>query len=323
MPRLLARSCTPLRRVNTMPRQAIDKLKMPPKGYRPHHALPTPDGAIQFETREEKSQEDRTRVRLLKAAHQGAKLSARERDAVRKLINQFERASKRGKIPRTLASSVFLRKLRKKIVGWLNYLHDQELDRSEGMVTTFTVFPLNSWRVSSDKLQETKPHRLLEQFRRHLNKLGPMPSDGWLFVGLHCEFNRQTDTFDFHLHGVGAGSMIERIDQLRSTRTFGPVANGRVKSLIQIERRSLDHPIIAISYCVQSWWPCKSYIEKESGAVKRTDRRSRIPEPHHTQMLLWFDQHQLKDLTLMMGLQVRDGALIRTGKAYSNDRMIS
>lgn len=312
-------------KASIMPRQSIHDLEMPPKGYRPNKAAPDAGGRPRFETLAEKRREDDVRIRMIKRAVATDGLSDAERSAAHALSARLESARERGKIPRTFASAAGARKMRMHPLGWLHYLHDQELERPGGRVSTFTVFPPLGWRVASEDLAGVEPAKLFEQFRSHLSRQKDAPADdGWLFAGLHGEYGEDGNVggfFDLHLHGVVAGSIIERLEALRRTKTFGPGIHDRTKSAIQIEQVQLRDPLIAIGYCMQSWWPWRSYLNPQTLTLDRMSRR-RIPEPHHTRMLLWLNQYKLKHLTKLIGLEVRSKQLIRTRAAYINDEVI-
>lgn len=254
------------------------------------------------------------RIRLLRRVLMQDELSSDEQQHASALLARFERAASRKKTPVTLAASVSARKTRKLPLLWLKFLYDTELDAQSGKATFFTIFPPLTWKYPSRELMNADPKIMLKRFYQHLKGKNGLPEDGWLFAGLHAEFNPETECFDFHLHGMVAGGMIERLDSLRSSRIYRRGQTNSDKSLIQITREPLHDPLRAISYSCQTWWPMK--VSADRDAPDGRGGRKRISEPHHTRMLLWLDRHELEDITLLARLEVRGGRLIRTGSFY-------
>lgn len=249
-------------------------------------------------------------------------LNRRERRLAKSLIRRFDRASKRGKLPKTLASASYMRKHRIRIVGQLWELYETEI-REGGRATTFHILPRN-WVFSSASLLTIDAKKLLEVFRRDLTRFGKLPEDGWLFAGIHGEFDENTETFHLHLHGAAAGSMIDRIDKLRRRPKYRQPKrrphDTKKRVSVKVTRKALRDPMKALSYTLQSWWPVKSFTRPGAREMTRKLRRSRIPGHHHTRSLLWLDAHRLQDVTLQMSLQVKAGRLLRVGKAYRNKK---
>ena len=295
-----------------MSRRNIRKLGKPPKGYSYRSILKHSPG---FQTTDQARAEDASRIRMLRRVLNQGKLSSDERQHASGLLARFERAASRKKTPHTLSASVSARKARKLAILWLKFLYDAELDAVGGQATFFTIFPPLTWKYPSEELMNADPKIMLKRFYQHLKGKDGLPEDGWLFAGLHAEFNPETECFDFHLHGMVAGGMIERLDSLRKSRTFGPGQTNSDKSLIQITREPLRDPVRTITYSCQTWWPMKT--DSDPDAPEGRGKRKRIPEPHHTRMVLWLDRFELEDITLLARLEVRGGRLIRTGSFYS------
>lgn len=301
-----------------MPRHGLSKLTRPKRRYRPDRA------GKRFESKEEKQLEDAKRRRLLSRSSTTASLTPHEQKLAKRLAKKFVRAEQRKKLPPTIASAQYMRKQRVRIVGRLWELFEKEV-KEGGKVSTFHVLP-PSWVVPSDDLPGLNPHKLLEQFRRDFTRLGKAPARGWLFASIHGEFKPEHEVFHLHLHGLASNTMLRRIDKLRHLRKyrFRPeVDQGqRRRPSITITRKEFRDTLRALSYCLQSWWNVKSFPSGAEGATDRKCTKTRIPAHHHSRYLIWLDQHRIEDVTILMGLVVKNGRLSRTGKWYRNAKRL-
>jgi hypothetical protein len=112
--------------------------------------------------------------------------------------------------------------------------------------------------------------------------------------------------------------MIPVVDSLRtlpnyrSTRTLPNGEWSPVFRRVWIRRKPLFNLPDPLAYLVQSFWPSRPVYISDDGKRRRVREKRRIPEPYHSQVLLWLDQWRLVDLTLMIGLRVTKSGLIRT-----------
>lgn len=290
-----------------MPLNNITKLALPPEDFRPDLAELHHDGTARFETEEEKRVEDGLRIRLISRALQDGQLNYEERKMAKKLLYRLKRELEHPGSTDSLASSMRAREYRLRAIGWLRHIAYLESCKAGGGWSTFHILPPD-WVFASDELWDVDPKKLTERIRRLFNAGGQMPT-GWLFAGIHGEFVPGLDVFRLHLHGAASNSMLERLDHLRDKRPFRLNGGGQAAAPIQITRKKIEDPLRALNYCLQLWWPLKSSWDEETNEASRSHDRRRIPDPHHTRMLIWLDRQSLPDLTLRIGLRVSNGAL--------------
>lgn len=287
----------------------IANLPLPPRRYRLHKISRKEGGASEvFETREAALREDMKRIRALKR-------SARYRPQCSKvnasfdLAKKIESAASKGSLAKSLASARYMRKYRIRVVGWLWQLSD---DDSEFNVRCFTLIS-SAWVVPADKLKQFDPDVILVRLRADLYRCGAGSANGWLFCGVHGEFDEIHRVYRLHVHGIAAGEMLEVLKQLRRLRKFRSSPRGGALQAIvpvHINRRPPANISASISYCLQSFWPARTY-EDWTGSSKRT-RRRRIPEPWHCAYLQWLDQQTLNSMTLLVGLRATKSGFIPT-----------
>ena len=121
-----------------------------------------------------------------------------------------------------------------------------------------------------------------------------------------------------HLHGVVTGGMIAVVDRLRqspdlNSRLDPADGHKRSPSRVHVSRAPLTHLPHALSYQFKGWWPSRWIgVIKRTGKTSRSRWASRIRNPEHTELLLWFDQHQLSQITLLMKIRVSKQGLLLT-----------
>ena len=183
--------------------------------------------------------------------------------------------------------------------------------------TTFTIIP-EQWECTPEELSNVDPRRLLANFRTDLYGKGTAKASGWLFAFIHGEFDPVARVFRLHVHGFATGGMLAVLDRLRKMDNYRSVRKlpdgewNPVYRRVWIRRKPLINLPSPLTYLVQAFWPSRPiYISKE-GKRRRVRDKQRMPEPYHSQVLLWLDRWRLADLTLMVGLRVTKSGLIRT-----------
>lgn len=288
-----------------MARPGISKLGLPPRIYLPDICTPRVNGKPSFETPDESDREDLKRAQLLRESAFEHPEHVDPQAAV-KLARRLEEGAGVGEIANTPASSVWMREQRRRIVGWLWFLSD---DQPNLPVAIAHILP-TSWIIPAADLMLADPKKLLERLRKDLNLCGAKDADGFLAAGLHGEFDPEHETFHLHVHADVLGGMIEVVREYREIerkRLSVTLEDGMKRPPVRIHRH-LDHLPDPISYCFQSHWTMKKYHDLTTGEWERGKRR-RIPEPWHSIFLLWMEKWKLEDLTLMMKLSVRQGKL--------------
>jgi hypothetical protein len=287
----------------------IDGLPMPPLQFRPDRSAPLEDGT-HFQTEEEAKMEDWRRADMLQAYQQlhsdadAGALAKRLRLRVREVHSSV-----------TLASALDFRNYRIRVAGNLWQLMHS---RMEERISSFTIVP-RCGLIAAEDLSEFEPRRFLEAFRLDLYRSGARDVGGYLFAAIHGEFDPESERFQLHLHGLAAGRMRHVIDQLRRRPKYRANQVDGAARPVRRSHRPLHSTSYALTYLIQSWWPARRIGEVGDGEIRRSRGRQRIPEPFHSQYLLWLDRQRLSDLTLLFGISAsRDG--FRARHAYTNEQ---
>lgn len=215
------------------------------------------------------------------------------------------------------ASSRHMRRFRRRFISALWQLTRESPWSSESW-STFTAIS-RSWEFTPRNLHTVNPQLLLEGFRGQLRRAGCGLADGALIACIHGEFEPLRQVYQLHLHGLASGEMVEIIDRLRRLPSFksGPV----ITSPIRISRQPLEAMPYPLGYVCKSYWPCRRIGPVGAdNLIKRERNARRIPEPFHSQVLLWLDEWQIEDLTLLVNVRVGRNGFVLTPKntTYSN-----
>jgi hypothetical protein len=277
--------------------KGITDLRRPPKRFNP---VGTPD----FETKKAKEAEDRTRARGLRkqAAETADPIMAA---ALQDLADRID--PKVTEDTQTIASARYMRKHRIRLTGALWELHI----RRKGRPRRFTLMP-RGMTFTPDQLIQQKPPQLLARVRAALIRAGAgIAVNGFLILGLHGEYDPLTGLFQIHFHGYGEGPLLAAVEGSKAT-----------DAPVQIRKSPLTNLPSPLSYIVQSWWPSRARGIGEDRLDHASPRRCRIPEPAHSQWLLWLDRWRLQDMVLMMRLRVVNGRLRVADTPKSRTRMV-
>lgn len=284
-----------------MGRLGVSDLPYPSKPYRIDRLKGGLGGGPIFETRTNARNEDFHRARSLTKV--AARYSSSDLTATLDLARRL--ASGQSCDRRTLASSRYMRRFRLRLIGALWPLV-ADGPWTPGEVSSFTAIP-RGWSFTPGTLETADPRKLLARLRSQLNRAGAKDADGFLIAHLHGEFEPQSRIYQLHVHGIAAGGMIAAIDRLRTTPSY--TSDGLVRGRMHISRKPLKDIPYPLGYPFKSYWPCRRIgrVGRE-GLIKRQRGHHRIPEPYHSQVLLWLDRWSVSDLTLLMNLRVgRDG----------------
>lgn len=213
---------------------------------------------------------------------------------------------------RSLADPRWMRRVRNRLGGWLWHL----VDKYGGPVCTVTLVP-RGWAFTPDELQQVDPTMLLNRLRTDLLRCVANSGKGWAIFFLHGEYQPAQDMYQLHVHGLVGGGLIDAVEKLRkrkaykSTRKKGQDSTQRVVR----SRKPLTNLPEPLTYLLKSYWPnkWKGYVSGV-GTERRSRDHRRIPEPYHSQVLLWLDRWELRDITLLMGVRVGKKGFILTRK---------
>jgi hypothetical protein len=279
-----------------MPRLSVDRLPPARTKYRKgvRASIETVGGA---------RAEDRTRARKLRHEIKiGTDLI--DEDRARQLVRMLKRSADSERVSKTLASSRYMRKQRLRLGSSLW----QYVDGLEEPFTTFTLIS-SRWTTLGEDLRSLDPVKLLQGVRSDLNRAGASEADGSIFMGLDGTYDLRRSVFQPHIHGLATGSMIEVVDGLRRLKKFKPVKAGTavqppIHRPIQVRRAQLVNLPHPLTYLMKSYWACPWHNEQGTASSIREGHLVRIPEPFHSDWLIWLDRWRLSELTLMMGMYV-------------------
>lgn len=266
-----------------------------------------------FESKDRARAEDALRARRLECPA-ASKSDLLDGDAAAKLAKRLRRSAKSAKFPRSLACARFMRKHRLNLISSLWAMaHEQ----AAGPVQTATVIS-GKWTTRPEDLMQLDPRKLLNGLRTDLNRCGAGDAEGALIAFVHGEFEPNRQLYQPHCHLLVVGDMTDALDRLRTLDKYKPVRGDDLETIpiacpIRIDRRSLSNMPLPLTYLLKAYWPSRWVSDVRSdGSYDRQQGTARMPEPYHSQILLWQDQWSLRDITLMMGMFVsKDGLKLR------------
>ncbi|MDQ0349817.1 hypothetical protein [Ancylobacter vacuolatus] len=249
-----------------------------------------------FETREKVLREDKKRARLLRKTAANIPVSgnvpvlsgARE---LRRLAARLERVQE-GRIPRTLASSRKMRRVRRKVFRAI--MQEFEVFEDEE-VRTFTVIS-RSWCIDPERLQILTAKHLKRQFLSHLERSGISSIEGCLVAFIHGEFEPTSGLFQLHLHGMGTRKKVRALHRLKGNWGYLKTVTGSHPIRVEMVRNRAAQ----VSYLLKSYWPSRA-VREVDGVQRRNRDKRRIPEPYHSEVLCWFHRQTLGDMTIVQG----------------------
>jgi len=163
--------------------------------------------------------------------------------------------------------------------------------------------------IAGDRLLEVNPKTLTEWLRRLVAQHLPEKPNGWLYAQIHGEFDPTTSAYILHFHTIAAGDYLAALDgpvraelKRRNQRLVGRHPGlPMVRVRVAVRKDKLRDPPRQVAYVAQGWWPRRPLVMTPDG-WKRTRKKHRIREPHHSRYLLWLDKHTYTDMRLRMGM---------------------
>jgi hypothetical protein len=298
----------------------LESLPAPRRLYRLGKDTRREDGKIEFRTVEKERSRDKQRIQCLRQC-EGLipNEQARSLTLARRLHFGLD-----GKPPRTLASALFYRQERVRILGNLW----EAVERYDPEDTAFVTLMPQGMLFRADELSSLDPRllkkRLLNDLDRGEKRLledlgrGETKMPGFAFAGLHAEFdaNRHGGVWDFHFHVIACGDKVEVFERLRDVRKYSngrthPLEQGRLESPRVRIQRGLSNLPDPITYALESWVPHRPTVVAPDGTLKRSERKFRIPSPYYQQWLMWMDRWRVADFILLNGMRPgKDGFMI-------------
>lgn len=200
--------------------------------------------------------------------------------------------------PMTMASSRWMRRVRNRVVAYLWKF----LGESPGPQAFVTLIPPDS-DIPEDALMGFDPAQFLERLRGSLNRAGAGSASGSMWCVLEAEYQMDSCAFRFHFHAIVTGDMVQVVRRLRKQRAYrsnASLPSGRApspKRRLQVKSPLYDLPR-PLSYTLKDGWNGR-WVDPEGKRGPRRELRGKAA----ALALLWLDQHQLSDLTLMMGMR--------------------
>lgn len=212
----------------------------------------------------------------------------------------------------SLASALDYRHIRIAEAGKILALIEDDLPDVRGVTVVphgeqFPGAELSSWDVDAFKAR----------FRSQLNRLGIRDADGFVIAYFHCDYDPISGMMSPHWHLLVKGGARKVIERLRNCAKYRSVRSGAspespVKMPVRFHKGPPKDIVSAVTYLMKSYWPAITSGLNENGKHVRYKQRQRIPEPLHTNVLMWLHQRRFNDLRLLIGVrETTDGLLPR------------
>lgn len=212
------------------------------------------------------------------------------------ILKRLRKSVQRNSIFRSLSSSLFSRRLRVREIRLLT----SALKAYESDEIRFFHTVLKRWAIPADKLREFDPKAFTERLRFHLRQCGAASADGFLLARVHGEFEPYAKEVWPHFHGVGTGEMLKVLKNLKHYYSTHDVEGGpRTKVML---RKAVSLPE-QISYIFQSFWPSRyrGPASDQPDETIRQRQKTRIPEPYHSEWVIWIHELKPYDLLIIIG----------------------
>ena len=290
-----------------MPRDNVGQLKRGRKRFVKSLSQPRSDGTTS-RTRGDAQKENRTRARLARTDAHADPLIA---DDALRVVRLLEADAAGKDESGSLASAVVVLRLSTNFACAVMDVAERNPGEILSVVTLLPAGP--DFVVPT--LKGVKPKRLLEILRADLNRCGATTAGGWIILALHGEFDDIAQLYRLHFHAVVSGGMVAVVDRLRKLRKYQSKRQEleklrtAVDKPIKVSRKPLTNLPTTLAYLLQSFWPARSITESGDGLLRKQRKKRRIQSPQHTEVLIWLDQFELKDIVLLMKIHVSQGRL--------------
>lgn len=156
------------------------------------------------------------------------------------------------------------------------------------------------WIIPAGELDTLHPRTITDKLRKQLHR---MEFKGMVIGGIDGSFDADSKAWFIHVHLVAKGlneEMIEKLRELYPASDSVPVPV-MVKPVKDAARQ--------FSYVLKSFWNWRQRYVDDQGHYNTVEKRRRVPEPHHTEYLLWLDRFAVSDLMLLVGVRRYGGRL--------------
>ncbi|WP_242193633.1 hypothetical protein, partial [Sphingomonas hankookensis] len=222
-----------------------------------------------------------------------------------------ERISQRRIVPETPASKRYMRIMRAYITAELLELLGMVPNERVYLVTLIPV----GLALTIDELMHMDPQVPKQQLRVILGRCGANPGvAGWACGYLDGEYNPATGLFQLHWHLIVTGDLVKVFERLKGRTAYKSVkrvADSPDGVATRVHIQEVDDPLNpqVITYAFKGSWYARWRGEAgDNGDEARcvVGPRTRIPEPYHSQWLLWMDKwafdHMLININLRLGM---------------------
>ena len=241
-----------------------------------------------FETASQARIEDLHRAKVLKKGT----------DLVSRIGRILDNLTVHDVMPLSFASSAYYRVLRLRLVGQIARLILEEL--CDLRIVSFTIVP-PKLRIPIGELETFAGDKAMNMLRRLLRRHGLDSMDGFLFAGLHGESDGEY--YQLHFHGVAVGETVAVLDRLRASPSLKPYPDVILPLKIRTMEGTTDIKslLIWLTYCLQCFWPFRPRFVGADGQIKRSRKKTRLPETQELEFLTWMSKRNLGELTLFYG----------------------
>jgi hypothetical protein len=280
-----------------------DVLPEPWFGFDPEGDSRRDDGLNDFESLDGCIEEDALSADLLERTQPS--LAPELRSRARRLVDALRYAVDDPlAAPATLASRVYARQVRRKLVGNLWPLAE---DRAQGPVVFANLVRTNMW-VPADNLLSQNPVDMKRRFINDFDRAGLTRASGWLLGTLDAEFDSVRGGYEFHTGLIVSGEKVAALEEVRKRRSYrwgrhaAHELDMRPFHRMRIDRDLNNLPDPLTYAAKMRVWNVPTYMSV-TGFRERSRYVSRIPEPHYSHWLLWMDKFSVSDLLITQGLQ--------------------
>lgn len=226
------------------------------------------------------------------------------------------RICQRRIVPETLASKRYMRIKRAYITAELLKLLGMVPNERVYLVTLIPV----GHALTIDELMQTNPEVRKQNLRVALGRSGAKRDvAGWASGYLDGEYNPVTGLFQLHWHFIVTGDLIEAFERLKGSTAYKSVkrvADSPDGVATRVHIREVDDSLNpqVITYAFKGSWYARSRGEAGGNgdqADRLVGRLTRIPEPYHSQWLLWMDKWAFHHMLININLGLGEGGLYR------------
>lgn len=248
---------------------------------------------MKIESKHDARREDATRAKLLRA---DAVCRAKGRSRLLRLSRGLSVNASGKNCRPTLASAVFMRRLRKRLIKSMVRALAHRAD-----LAVATLVNIN-WIYSRRELRCLRASTLKAQFRTHLNRTGVTQIPGPLIGFVHGEWDSTAKAFQIHFHLVTTNEKAQAIKRLKGRMGYTKTATGAAPIVCQ----ALRDPAAQLSYLFKSFWPERPIVVVDGRRVRRRGVM-RIRGRAHSEYLSWLHKQRLEDMMVLNGVLFRGG----------------